>query len=61
MIQILVGREQMSAAIELDSTTFNTAAFTGPAMAAEAVALHPPPEPETKAAKFGACSNPAGA
>jgi len=51
LIQILVGREQMSAAIELDSTTFNTAAFTGPAMAAEAVALHPPPEPETKAAE----------
>jgi MFS family permease len=34
LIQILVGSEQMSAAIALNSTTFNTAAFTGPAIGA---------------------------
>ena len=34
LIQILVGREQMSAAIALNTTTFNTAAFTGPAIGA---------------------------
>jgi MFS family permease len=38
LIQILVGREQMSAAIALNSTTFNTAAFTGPAIGAALLA-----------------------
>jgi len=34
LIQILVGRENMSAAIALNTTTFNAAAFTGPALCA---------------------------
>ncbi len=38
LIQVLVGREQMSAAIALNSTTFNTAAFTGPAIGAALLA-----------------------
>jgi MFS family permease len=38
LIQILVGSEQMSAAIALNSTTFNTAAFTGPAIGAALLA-----------------------
>ena len=34
LIQLLVGRENMSAAIALNTTTFNGAAFTGPAICA---------------------------
>ena len=34
LIQVLVGRENMSAAIALNTTTFNSAAFTGPAIGA---------------------------
>jgi MFS family permease len=39
LIQILVGREHMSAAIAVNSTTFNAAAFTGPALAAGLLAF----------------------
>jgi MFS family permease len=34
LIQVLVGRDNMSAAIALNTTTFNGAAFTGPALCA---------------------------
>ena len=39
LIQLLVGRERMSAAIALNSTTFNTSAFTGPMIGAGILAL----------------------
>ncbi len=39
LIQLLVGRERMSAAVALNSTTFNTAAFTGPMIGAGLLAL----------------------
>ena len=39
LIQLLVGRDRMSAAIALNTTTFNSAAFTGPALAAALLAF----------------------
>jgi MFS family permease len=39
LIQLLVGPEKMSAAIALNSTTFNTSAFTGPMLGAGVLAL----------------------
>lgn len=39
LIQLLVGRDRMSAAIALNSTTFYTASFTGPMLCAAALAL----------------------
>ncbi|NQV55844.1 MAG: MFS transporter [Rhodospirillales bacterium] len=38
LIQLLVGRDRMSAAIALNTTTFNTASFTGPAIGAALIA-----------------------
>lgn len=39
LIQLLVGRDRMSAAIALNSTTFYTASFTGPMLCAAVLAL----------------------
>ncbi len=39
LIQLLVGRERMAAAVALNSTTFNTSAFTGPMIGAGVLAL----------------------
>ena len=39
LIQLLVGRERMSAAIALNSTTFYAAYFTGPVLCAAVLAL----------------------
>ncbi len=39
LIQLLVGRDRMAAAIALNSTTFYTASFTGPMLAAAVLAI----------------------